>query len=106
MEPSVEHRKDRRYPVRFKSIFSTDGLRIEDGVVLDLSLGGCRMTSACHVPSDTPIEIHIRPDEHSPVYVPSAVVRWVGDATFGVEFKVLSELESATLTRLLCLLPR
>ena len=69
MEPTVEHRKHRRYPVRFKSIFSTDGVHIEDGLVLDLSLGGCRLTSAIHVPSDIPIEIHIRPDQHSPIYI-------------------------------------
>jgi hypothetical protein len=69
--------------------------------VLDLSLGGCRLTSTSHVPSDIPIEIHIRPDEHSPIYVPSAVVCWGRDSVFGLEFKELPELESATLTRLL-----
>lgn len=49
MEPAVEHRKHQRYPVRFKSIFSTDGAHLEDGLVLDLSLGVCRLTSAIHV---------------------------------------------------------
>jgi hypothetical protein len=104
MEPIVEHRKHRRYPVRFKSIFSTDGVHIEDGVVTDLSLEGCRLTSAIHVPSDLPIEIHIRPDQHAPVYISSAVVRWAVDSVVGLEFKELPELESATLTRLLMLL--
>lgn len=74
MESTVEHRKHRRYPVRFKSIFSTDGVHIEDGVVTDLSLGGCRLTSVIYVPSGIPIEIHIRPDQHAPIYVPRAVV--------------------------------
>jgi len=102
---AVEHRKHQRHPVRFKSIFSTDGVRIEDGVVLDLSLGGCRIVSTIHVPSDTPMELHIRPDHHTPIYVPCAVVRWVGDSAFGVEFNELPELESRTLTRLLWSLP-
>src|SRR5713101_8086344 len=101
MESTVEHRRHKRYLVRFKSIFSTDGVRLEEGLVLDLSLGGCRLTSVIHVPSGIPIEIHIRPDDHSPIYVPSAVVRWAGDSVFGLEFKELPELESATLTRLL-----
>ena len=105
MEPTVEHRKHPRYLVRFKSIFSTDGVHIEDGLVLDLSLGGCRLTSAIHVPPDIPIEIHIRPDQHAPVYVSSAVVRWERDSVFGLEFKDLPALESATLTRLLWSLP-
>ncbi len=105
LEPMVKHRKHRRYPVRFKSIFSTDGVHIEDGVVTDLSLEGCRLTSAIHVPPDIPIEIHIRPDQHVPVYVSSAVVRWERDSVFGLEFKDLPALESATLTRLLWSLP-
>ena len=104
MGPTVEHRKHPRYPVRFKSIFSTDGVHLEEGLVLDLSLGGCRVTSAIHVPSGIPIEIDIRPDQHSPIYVPSAVVCWAGDSVFGLEFKEVPELESATLTRLLLLL--
>jgi hypothetical protein len=104
MESMVEHRKHRRYPVRFKSIFSTDGVHLEDGVVTDLSLEGCRLTSAIHVPSAIPIEIHIRPDQHAPVYISSAVVRWERDSDFGLEFKELPAFESATLTRLLMLL--
>ena len=40
MEPTVEHRKHRRYLVHFKSIFSTDGVHIEEGLVLDLALDG------------------------------------------------------------------
>jgi hypothetical protein len=101
MEAAVEHRKHQRYLVRFKSIFSTDGVRLETGLVLDLSLGGCRLMSAIHVASGIPIEIHIRPDQHSPIYIPSAVVRWIGGSAFGVQFKELPELETATLTRLL-----
>jgi hypothetical protein len=101
MEPTVEHRKHQRYPVRFKSIFSTDGVHIEDGVVTDLSLEGCRLTSAIHVPSDIRIEIHIRPDQHAPVYISSAEIRWERDSAFGLEFKELPPLEAATLTRLL-----
>jgi hypothetical protein len=102
---AVEHRKHPRHPVCFKSIFSTDGVRIEDGVVLDLSLGGCRMTTTIPIPSGTPMELHIRPDQHSPVYVPRAIVRWVGGSIFGIEFDEVPDLESATLTRLLWSLP-
>lgn len=101
----MELRKSQRYPVRFKSIFSIDGKHIEDGVVTDLSLEGCRLASAIPIPPNIPIEIHIRPDQHAPVYVSSAVVCWEKDSVFGLAFKELPELESATLTRLLWLLP-
>ena len=101
MEPTVERRKHPRYLVHFKSIFPTDGVRLEEGLILDLSLGGCRLMSAIHVPSGIPIEIHIRPDDHSPIYVPSAVVCWEGGSVFGLKFKELPALALATLTRLL-----
>jgi hypothetical protein len=101
MEPKLEHRKHQRYPVRFKSIFSTDGVHIEDGLVLDLSFGGCRLTSAIHVPSGIPIELNIRPDQHTPINVSSAVVCWEGVSVYGLAFNDLPELEAATLTRLL-----
>jgi PilZ domain-containing protein len=101
MESMEEHRKHPRYPVCFKCIFSTDGVRIEEGVVTDLSLEGCRLTSAIHVPAAISVEIHIRPDQHSPVYISSAVVRWERDTVFGLEFKELPELEATTLIRLL-----
>lgn len=101
MDAPVDHRKHPRFPVYFKSIFSTDGVRLEDGVVLDLSLGGCRLMSEIHIPSGISLEIHIRPDQHSAIYVPRAVVRWVGATAFGVQFNQVPELELATLTRLL-----
>jgi hypothetical protein len=104
LEPKVEHRKNPRYPVQFKSILSTDGVHIEDGVVTDLSLEGCRLASAIHIPPDIPIEIHIRPDQHAPIYISKAVVRWEKGSVFGLEFKELPPLEAATLTRLLWLL--
>ena len=101
MDPTEEHRKHPRYLVHFKSIFSTDGKHFEDGLVLDLSLGGCRLMSVHHVPSGLPIELNIRPEQHAQIYVPCAVVCWERDSFFGLQFKELPELESATLNRLL-----
>ena len=98
MEPTVEHRKHQRYLVRFNSIFSTDGVHIKEGLVLDLSLGGCRLTSAIHVPAGIPIEMHIAIT--NPFMSPSRCT-WEGNSVFGLEFKEVPELESATLTRLL-----
>ncbi len=97
----MEHRKYPRYLVHFKSLLSPDGVRLEEGVVLDLSLGGCRLMSPLHLPPDTPLELDIRPDHHASIYVPNAVIRWEQDSLFGLEFKEIPELQLATLTRLL-----
>jgi hypothetical protein len=105
MEPRVEHRKHRRHPVHFKSSFSADGVRTENGVVINLSLGGCRMTSTMPIPSGTPMDLLLQPDHDISIHVPRAVVRWARDSAFGVEFNELPELEARTLTRLLWSLP-
>jgi hypothetical protein len=52
-------------------------------------------------PSGISVEIHIRPDQHAPVYISRAMVCWEKNAHVGLEFEKLSELEVATLTRLL-----
>ena len=106
METFVEHRKHPRYFVHFKGIFSIDGKHLEECVVLDLSLGGCRLMSTVHIPFETPVELDIRPDQPTSIYIPSAVVRWTGEFVFGLEFIELPELESAALTRLLWTLHR
>ncbi|MGH7148433.1 MAG: PilZ domain-containing protein [Nitrospiraceae bacterium] len=105
MEPTVEQRKHRRHSVNFQGIFSSDTVQGEEGVVQDLSLGGCRVGSPILMPADTSIQLQIRPRQAAPIYVPSAIVRWVRGSTFGVQFQVLAEHESKALTRLLWSLP-
>jgi hypothetical protein len=68
-------------------------------------LGGCRMSSGRYLPSGTQMELHIRPDQHAPVYVSRAIVQWAENLVLGVRFHDLGEIESATLNRLLYLLP-
>ena len=101
MDHTVEHRKHRRYLAHFNSSISTEGKYLGEGIVLNLSLGGCRLMSGTHIPTAIPINIHIRPDHQHPIYVPSAVVCWKGDCVFGLKFNELPELESAMLTRVL-----
>ena len=105
MEPIVEQRKDRRHSVHFQGIFSSDTVQGEEGVVQDLSLGGCRVGSLISMPTDTTIHFQIRPRHAAPIYVPRAIVRWVRGTTFGVQFQELAEYESKALTRLVESLP-
>jgi hypothetical protein len=105
MEPTADQRKYRRHSVNFQGIFSSDTLQGEEVIVQDLSLGGCRVGSQCPVPADTTIHMQIRPRQAAPIYVPSAIVRWVRGSAFGVQFQELAEHESKALTRLLWSLP-
>jgi len=76
MVPTVEHRKHPRYVVHFKTLISPDGGRVEEGLILDLSLGGCRVMNEMHIPPETPVELDIRADQQAPIHVPRAVIRW------------------------------
>ncbi len=105
MELTIEQRKHRRHPVNFQGVFSSNTVQGEEGVVLDLSLGGCRVASPISMPSDTAIQLQIRPRQAAPIYVPSAIVRWARGCAFGVQFQELPEHELKALTRLLLSVP-
>lgn len=105
MEPTVEQRKHRRHPVNFQGIYSSGSVQVRDAIVLDLSMGGCRVASTIPMPPDTAIQLQIRPRQTSLIYVPSAVVRWASGYAFGVQFQELPERESKALTQLLESLP-
>jgi len=105
MEPTVEQRKHRRHSVNFQGVFSSDTVQGEEAVVLDLSQGGCRVGSPIPMPIDTAIHLQIRPRQAPPIYIPSAIVRWVRGSAFGVQFQELAKHESKALTHLLWSLP-
>jgi|SRR5712692_234375 len=78
MEPTVEQRKHRRHPVNIQGVYSSGSVQVREAVVLDLSMGGCRVASTIPMPPDTVIQLQIRPHQAAPIYVPSAIVRWQG----------------------------
>jgi hypothetical protein len=105
MEPIVEQRKHRRHPVNFQGVYSSGSVQVREAVVLDLSMGGCRVASTIPMPPDTAIQLQIRPRQTSLIYVPNAIVRWASGYAFGVQFQELPERESKALTDLLQSLP-
>ncbi len=105
MEPTVEQRKHRRHPVNFQGVYSSGPVQVREAVVLDLSMGGCRVASTIPIPPDSAIQLQIRPRLTPPIYVPNAIVRWASGYAFGVQFQELPERESEALTHLLGSLP-
>ncbi|HJT22774.1 MAG TPA: PilZ domain-containing protein [Nitrospira sp.] len=58
-----------------------------EGVVVDLSQGGCRVTSETSIPLERPYSLILQlPCYPDPVAVESAIARWVGGDMFGVMF--------------------
>lgn len=94
----MEQRKNPRFPVRFRSSFTSLNLVGGDGNITDLSLRGCRVESQTEVKPGTSLELRIHTsDEEPPLKIQEAVVRWSRDQHFGVEFVTLEPEEWARL---------
>lgn len=98
----MELRKSPRIRVRFRSSFSSPQMMGGEGVVLDLSVGGCRVSSSSAVSRGALIEARLHtPDQELPVEIELAAVRWTKRGEFGTEFLRLREEDKDRLCRLI-----
>jgi len=94
----MEQRKNPRFPVRFRSSFSSIGMVGGEGSVVDLSVRGCRIESPTDVQPGASLELQITTIEHAPpVHIQAAIVRWNRGQQFGIEFEVIAPAEWARL---------
>lgn len=94
----MEQRQNQRFPVRFRSSFTSLNIVGGDGTLIDLSLRGCRIDSAVDVRPGTSLELRIQASEDEPpLKVQEAVVRWSRPRQFGLEFVTLAPEEWARL---------
>ena len=94
----MEQRKNPRFPVRFRSSFTSLNIVGGDGNITDLSLRGCRVESQTEVRPGTSLELRIHSsEEEPPLKIQEAVVRWSRAQQFGVEFVTLEPEEWARL---------
>jgi hypothetical protein len=101
MKSEPVQRKAPRLQVQVR-IFFTAGDTEGEGVVLDLSKGGCRVQCETAVSVGTEIEAQIYfPDYEWPLKVGRAGVRWTNGDVFGVEFLDLRPAQKERLRTLL-----
>jgi len=97
-----ERRKYPRAPVRYLGTFSTMQSVAGEGLVLDLSLGGCRVESSRYVQPRTELTLRISmPNQVAQFAVDRAVVRWARDRQYGLSFVAMPSEEQARLRRLM-----
>lgn len=78
---------------KFSNAFSGDGIA-GDGVVLDITMGGCTFASRCNLSVGMSLKMDLRISAAvPPVVVDAAVVRNVRDGVAGVEFVRWQESE-------------
>ena len=102
----MDNRKHTRFPVQFRSSFSSVNMVSGSGMLGDLSIQGCRISSTTPVKTGTEMTLRIEiSHEEPPIQISHAVARWSRAGKFGLEFvnfvegewvrfqKVVKELE-------------
>lgn len=94
----MEHRKNLRFHVQFRSSFSSIAMVGGEGSVVDLSIRGCRIESPTDVQPGASLEVRIAATEHEPpIQIQQALVRWNRGRQFGLEFVTMAPEEWARL---------
>jgi PilZ domain-containing protein len=93
-----DRRRHPRMPVRYLGTFSTMQRGAGEGIVLDLSPGGCRVESSRDVRLGTELALRISlPNQVNPLAVDRAIVRWGHGHQFGLCFTSLRPEEQTRL---------
>jgi len=89
-----DRRATPRIRVQFRATFSASPKLEGTGIMLDLSLGGCRIESPLTMDPGVSLELRIYvPDIEWPLMIEAASVQWVSGPTFGLGFVRLREQE-------------
>lgn len=82
----MQLRRHGRIPVEYSASFSSASARGQ-GVVVNISRGGCRARSTFLTQEDDSLGVVIRlPGSANPLYVMRAIIRWTYAQEFGMEF--------------------
>lgn len=101
LEQRVEARSAERIKFHCNIILDT-GKQVNEGRVLNLSVGGCLVESAVSVTVGDTLQLRLSlPGPELPLRVPRAAVRWTKGGQFGVEFIELEETDRVRLKRIL-----
>ena len=91
---TADRRTTPRLRVQFRTTFSVSSKLEGMGVMLDLSVGGCRIESPVPVEPGISLELRIYvPDFDWPLMIEAASVQWVSSQMFGLAFFRMTEAE-------------
>jgi hypothetical protein len=91
---ATDRRSTPRLRVQFRTTFASSPSLEATGLMLDLSVGGCRIESPATVDAGMSLELRIyAPDLEWPLMVEAASVQWVSGRTFGLAFFRIREPE-------------
>jgi hypothetical protein len=97
-----ERRATPRFRVQFRSTLSASTKLEGTGIILDLSMGGCRIESPVTVEPGFSLKLSIYvPDVDWPLMIEAASVQWVSDQVFGLAFIRIRDTERQRLEQVI-----
>jgi hypothetical protein len=91
---TTDRRATPRLRVQFRTTFSGSTMLEGTGVMLDLSMGGCRIESPFIMVPGFSVELRVyAPDIEWPLMIEAASVQWVSGQIFGLTFVRITETE-------------
>ena len=97
----------RKYPrvrVRFRSSFFSAEMMAGEGLLMHLSVRGCRISSAIPILVGTELQICLfltDREQEAPVTIDQALVQWIDKGEFGVEVLELGDEAAEQIRRFL-----
>jgi hypothetical protein len=82
----MDRRKDARYVVLFRTTYSSPKRESGEGSLLDISLHGCRLSTAGTLESGKELILHLYPPGTMIRIEARAIVRWAKEGEAGLEF--------------------
>jgi hypothetical protein len=111
MQPIIERRKFQRSPLPAGSLLSFAPIAASDdsaqqsegeGIILDISQGGCRVNSEHLIVLEQPYSLIIQlPYYPNPVTIESAIARWISKQSFGMMFIAMQREQERCLSEFL-----
>jgi len=97
-----ERRATPRFRVQFRNTLSASTKLDGTGIMLDLSMGGCRIESPVTVEPGFSLKLSIYvPDVDWPLMIEAASVQWVSDQMFGLAFIRIRDTERQRLEQVI-----
>ena len=91
-----------RLRVQFRTTFCAAHTLEGSGIILDISMGGCRVESSVPVTPGISLELRIHASNLEwPLMIEEASVRWVSAQTFGLAFNKINETEQQRLDKVI-----
>lgn len=91
-----ERRRSARHRIHGSISFGADDVR-GSGQIYNLSATGCAVGSPCDVPLGSQLRVSLQLAGIGPVIIDTAIVRWVRQYTFGIEFLLAGAAEVSRL---------